>query len=83
MDKIPLFGKVFEMLTAVLFSIVREEDVWCTMHQEMSLQFGAQTEHMVVFATPFKHVCGHCGPWEVWNHMEMKSSLLNMRVTPQ
>lgn len=31
-DKIPLFGKVLEMLTGVLSSIVGEEGVWCAMN---------------------------------------------------
>ncbi len=39
MDKVPLFGKVFELLTCVLSGIIRNECVWKAMHREMSLQF--------------------------------------------
>ena len=40
MDEIPLFAKVFKMLTGVLSSIVREEGMRHAMDWEMSFQLG-------------------------------------------
>ena len=80
-------------------SIVRDEQVRCTIYRKVPFQFGydgwwGQTseqvgfepagirihKNLIMFAMPIKNVCSHCGPWQIWNRVELEGLLPLMRL---